>query len=110
MSELLLRELRDPRLRGVHLTRVEVSRDLARARLFFRTLPGAATAAEASEGLAAAAPYVRRELGRSMHIRGAPELEFEHDLILEEGERIDELLRGTGPGNPAREAGDGEPD
>ena len=92
VGELLLREVRDPRVRGVHLTDVSVSADLGSARLSWRPLPGSATAEEAEVGLRAAAGFLRRELGRSMNIRHVPELDFELDPTPEEGDRIDDLL------------------
>jgi ribosome-binding factor A len=92
VSELLLRELRDPRLAGVHVTRVEMTGDLSRARLHYRTTPGQASPEDAAEGVRHAASFLRRELARTMRLRAVPELEFRLDELVDEGDRIERLL------------------
>jgi ribosome-binding factor A len=115
-SELLLREVRDPRVQGVHFTRVEMTSDLSLARLFWRTLPGR-DAEQAAAGLRAAGGFLRRELAQTLDLRKMPELRFELDTLPDEADRVEELLaqvRATGsagtPGSSGPEADDGPED
>jgi ribosome-binding factor A len=90
---MLVREVKDPRLRGITLTRVEMSDDLRHARVFFSHLEGAARAAAAIAGFRSAAGFIRREIGRSLRLRFTPELDFAFDPGPERAARIDVLLR-----------------
>lgn len=90
-------ELRDPRVQGVTLTAVRTAPDLTHARVMIRVLGDQAARAEALEGLAAAAPYLRKALGQALHIRRVPELSFEVDATLEHAARIEELLHEVRP-------------
>ncbi len=103
MLEVLADELErmsDPRLELVTLTGVNVSRDLGYAKVYYSTL-GATTAGasesfadEAGDALRAAAPHLRRLVGREMRIRQVPQLTFEVDAGIVAGQRIEEILRG----------------
>ena len=93
VMDLLVRGVRDPRLAGVHVTRVDMTADLSRANLYFRTLPGGPDPAEAEEACKRAAGFLRKEIGRSLRLRATPELVFQHDDLPEQGDRIEELLR-----------------
>ena len=103
MLEVLADELErmsDPRLELVTLTGVDVTRDLAYAKVYYSTL--AAAAADAPAGLAenagdalrAATPRLRDLVGRQMRIRQVPKLTFVPDPGIIAGQRIEELLRG----------------
>ena len=83
LAELIRDELRDPRLALVSMTSVEVSRDLAYARVYVTLLGDPAERAERVAELNRAAPLLRRELGRRMHIRTVPKLEFRYDEVVE---------------------------
>lgn len=96
-AELLLRELRDPRLAGVHLTRAEVTRDLSRASLYFRTMPGGASREQAEAAARSAASFLRHELGRSLRLRATPEIVLRYDELPDAGARIEELLGSVRP-------------
>jgi ribosome-binding factor A len=91
---LLQREVRDPRVIGVTITRVEMTGDLSQARVFFRCLPGGAASDDVARGLASASGFLRREASRTLRLRHAPELRFEPDDLPEQGQRIDDLLAG----------------
>ena len=93
LSALLIRDLRDPRLRGVTLTRVSVSDDLRHCRVFFSHLAGAQQGAVAIAGFQRAAGFIRREVGRALGLRFTPDFDFEFDPGLEHAARIDALLR-----------------
>jgi ribosome-binding factor A len=92
LSHLVHRRLKDPRVRNVTVTEVRTSPDLSHATVFLRSDAPVAVE-EAIEGLESAAGYLRRELGRIMHIRKIPEFRFIADHGLERAGRIEELLR-----------------
>ena len=92
VSELVLRKVRDPRVGLVTITSVEVAGDLGSARVYVRTQDPNDELNESLAGLEAAAPFLRRELGRSLHLRRVPELRFEQDHSLDQARRIEEIL------------------
>ncbi|MGB5062992.1 MAG: 30S ribosome-binding factor RbfA, partial [Candidatus Competibacter sp.] len=83
LADLIRAELRDPQLALVSMTSVEVSRDLAYARIYVTSMGEPAERAERVAELNRAAPLLRRELGRRMHIRIVPKLEFRYDEVVE---------------------------
>jgi ribosome-binding factor A len=92
LARLLLREVRDPRLRGVTVTAVKMTADLRLARVYYRTLPGAAAGREVGRALAKAAPFLRSAAGKALGLRVTPELRFEYDSLPEVAERVESLL------------------
>jgi len=90
LSELIRRELRDPRLGMVTITEVRVSSDLGSAKVFFSVL--GAQPQQAQEILEAAAPLLRGPLGRALGIRHSPELRFVQDELIESGARLSALI------------------
>lgn len=92
LAELIRNELGDPRLALVSMTSIEVSRDLAYARIYVTLLGDPAERTERVAELNRAAPLLRRELGRRMHIRTIPKLEFRYDEVVEHGARLSALI------------------
>lgn len=92
LSELLLREVKDPRLAGVVVTAVELAGDMKSARAFFSVVGDAERERQAADGLHQAAGYLRRELGRRMRLHEPPQLEFRRDLGFERADRVQRLL------------------
>lgn len=95
LNELLQFETKDPRLDGVTLTAVELSRDLSVARVYFSTLDPDADAGPVQKGLENAAGFLRGKLGQAIKVRHVPELRFEHDDSAAEGQRISDLIEGA---------------
>jgi ribosome-binding factor A len=93
ISQLLLRDLKDPRLRGTTLTQVRVTDDLRHARVLFSHMGGSAHAAEAIKGFQSASGFIRRHIGRALQLRYTPELVFEFDPGIESAARVEALLR-----------------
>lgn len=93
LSTMLLRDLRDPRLRGVGLTRVKMSDDLRHGRVYFSHLEGRSRAADAIKGFDSASGFIRRQIGRALGLRYTPDFDFEFDPGLESAARVDALLR-----------------
>ena len=93
ISELVVRDLKDPRLGFVTFTRVELSDDLRHAKVFVSILGSEPEKARTLQGLASATGYIRRHLGRSLRLRYTPELTFLIDESMEHGAKIAQLLR-----------------
>jgi ribosome-binding factor A len=103
MLEVLADELErmsDPRLELVTLTGVDVTRDLAYAKVYYSTLAAAAAevpagfAENAGDALLSATPRLRDLVGRQMRIRQVPKITFVPDPGILAGQRIEEILRG----------------
>ena len=93
LSDLLLRQLKDPRLaQFVSITRVVISPDLSHARVFVSVMGSEEEKASTLEGLTAAANYLRRELNNRISLRRMPELSFRRDDSLEKGAHVLDLL------------------
>ena len=92
LSEMLRREVRDPRLKPVTITHVKVSPDLTHAWVYYEFLSGDSHDPLQREILDEAAGYLRGPLGRALRLRLSPELHFEPDLELERGNRLDALI------------------
>ena len=92
LSALLHAELKDPRVGMITLTGVEVSPDLAHAKVFFTTLGDAEALARTEVGLKRAAGFLRSELGRRLKLRVTPEVRFVHDPSVERGARLSRLI------------------
>ena len=91
LGDLLLREVSDPGLAGLVISDVEVSRDLAHAKVYYLA-PGGADPAEREKALARAAGFLRRKLGERLRLRLVPELVFRPDTTLDTASRIEHLL------------------
>jgi ribosome-binding factor A len=92
LSYVLQRKVKDPRLGGITLTRVEVTEDLRYARVFYSVLATEEVKVAVAAGLERARGYVKRELGRRLQLRRMPDIAFCYDDSLEYGSRIHRLL------------------
>ncbi len=92
LSELLLTEIKDPRLAGVVISAVDLSGDLKLARAFFSVFGDDERVRQAADGLQQARGFLRRESGRRMRLHNPPELEFRRDKGFERADRVQRLL------------------
>ncbi|MCX5824866.1 MAG: 30S ribosome-binding factor RbfA [Deltaproteobacteria bacterium] len=92
ISNLLLKQVRDPRIGLVTITGVKVTDDLRTARVFFVELGKDQCSEEVQAGLGKAAGFLRRELGRRLQLRCVPELVFAYDPSFAYGNRIERLI------------------
>lgn len=92
LNELLRFESKDPRLEGVTLTAVDLSRDLSVARVYYSLLDPEGDPAPVREGLEKAAGFLRSKLGRAIKVRHVPQLRFEYDDSAAEAQRISHLI------------------
>jgi ribosome-binding factor A len=91
LSELLQRELRDPRVGMITITGVDVSPDFSHAKVFFTVLEKQRLE-DAREGLRRAAGFLRSRLARRIKLYTTPELRFEYDESVERGDRLSRLI------------------
>lgn len=92
LSELFLREMRDPRLQGLTVTDVTVDREIQYAEIYVHALGEDERQDEVLEALERATGYLRREVAGFLRTRSVPQLRFHWDPTLEHAERINELL------------------
>ncbi len=92
LSELLLREVGDPRLLGLTITRVELDQELQFARVWVNALGEEEREAEILMALGHAKGFLRREVGKRVRLRKTPDLQFRWDSTLEQGERMNQLI------------------
>ena len=85
--------LRDPRIGFITITGVKVSPDLRVARVYWSSLGDEAARRETQAGLDAAKGFVRREVTARVKLRVSPEVFFVFDGSVQEGDKIDRLLR-----------------
>jgi ribosome-binding factor A len=103
LSGLLRSELKDPRVRMVTLTGVEVSPDLAHAKVFFTVLGNSEALAQTESGLKRAAGFLRSQLGARLKLRMTPELHFHYDSSVEHGIHLSQLIDAAVSGRKERE-------
>ena len=89
---LLAREVHDPGIGFVTITRVKVSPDLQLARAYYTQLGDEAARKETRKALDRAIPFLRRQIGARMRLRRVPELRFEFDESVEKQDRIEKIL------------------
>jgi ribosome-binding factor A len=94
LSQLILRDVSDPRLHGITITDVELDPELLFAKVYVNALGEEDRQQEVMIGLEHARGFLRREVAKRVRLRKAPELLFRWDESLERGERIDALLAG----------------
>jgi ribosome-binding factor A len=92
LAGILHEELKDPRLGMISISGVEVSRDLAHARVYISVLGGEEDASETIKVLNKAAGFLRHQLGQRMRLRAVPQMRFLYDESLAEGARMDALI------------------
>lgn len=92
LMQLLRTEVKDPRAALVTITAVEVSRDLAYAKVFFTLLDNKHAPDEVAAALNGAAGFLRHELSRIMLMRSVPQLKFVFDASLAHAAHMDALI------------------
>lgn len=96
IGALLLSEIKEPRVQGVTVTRVESADDMQSARIFYRSIFTTAEQKQEIEaiqiGLEKIQGFIRHALGKSLRLKKIPQLKFIYDAGLERHSRIEELL------------------
>lgn len=92
MGAILAREVRDPGIGFLTVTRVKVAPDLQQARIYYTTLGDPAERKKTARALDRALPFIRRALGTRLNLRRVPELAFQFDESVAHQARVEELL------------------
>ncbi|MGH8552580.1 MAG: 30S ribosome-binding factor RbfA, partial [Methylococcales bacterium] len=93
LARIVQSEIKDPRFGFMTINEVELSRDLAVARVYFTVLGKTHAQVEQNRAMIdRSIPFIRRELAQRTRIRVLPELRFIHDESVDQGMRIDDLL------------------
>jgi ribosome-binding factor A len=92
ISDMLLREIKDPRIAFASITSVDVAPDLRHAKVLVSVLGSERERKSTMAGLRSAAGYIRRELGQRLHLKYTPEIRIIYDDSIEEGSRILSLI------------------
>lgn len=92
LADLLAREVRDPGIGFVTITRVKVTEDLMQARVFYTALGDQTARQKTARALERALPFLRRALGERLRLRRVPEVTFAIDEAVGHQARVEELL------------------
>jgi ribosome-binding factor A len=93
VTTMISRELHDPAVGFVTITRVQVSPDLQHARVYYTSLGDDATRRNTGRALERASGFMRRQIGQRLRLRRAPELHFEFDESIGHQDRVEQLLK-----------------
>jgi ribosome-binding factor A len=91
-SQIILYELRDPRIQLVTITKVDISDDLRHATIYFSVFGDEAQRRTAARGLASARGLVRSRVAKSLRLREAPLITFEFDPTIERAIEVSRLI------------------
>ncbi len=92
LASLLAREVHDPGIGFVTLTRVQVSPDLQLARVWYTVLGDEKSRTASGKALGRAAPFLRRQIGARLRLKRTPELTFLYDESIAGQDRIEQIL------------------
>jgi ribosome-binding factor A len=103
LAMMIARELHDPGIGFVTITRVQVSPDLQHARVYYTALGDDKARRNSDRALQRAIPFLRRQIGSRLRLKRVAELEFVYDQSIAGQDRIEQLLneiRTQGPTAP----------
>ncbi len=92
LAELLLYDVKDPRLDQVTVSGVKLSGDRSRATIFFSLIGDEERERQAADGFAAAGSFLRREMAHRMRLKIIPELAFERDPSYAYGDHMERVF------------------
>ncbi len=93
VSSILQEDVNDPRVRQVTVTRVEVTRDLRQARVFYVTFVDESVKNDVKEGLKRAGSFVRGELARRISMKFIPRISFREDREHQRNETMSDVFK-----------------
>jgi ribosome-binding factor A len=97
LGSLLARDVHDPGIGFITITRVQMTPDLQQARVFYTTLGDDQARANSAKALLRAAPFLRRQIGARLRLRRVPDLTFLYDESIAGQDRIEQLLKEIRP-------------
>ena len=92
LSEILIREISDPRLQQIYITDVKIDKELSYADVFVSAVEGVARSAEVLAGLESASGFLKRTLTARIELRAFPRLRFHWDMTPENADHIEKIL------------------
>ena len=96
LSELISRQVQDPGIGFLTITRVKLTPDLQLARVFYTTIGDDRARRDTARALGRATPFLRRQVASRLRLRRVPELEFLFDESIEQQDRIEQILQDLG--------------
>ena len=93
LSVLLAREVQDPGIGFLTITRVKVTPDLQQARVFYTIIGDDKARKDAARALGRALPFLRRQVGQRLRLRSVPVLQFMYDDSIEQQDRIERIIQ-----------------
>jgi ribosome-binding factor A len=92
LSEMLIREISDPRLKQIYVTDVKVDKELAYADIYVSAVEGVSRSADVLAGLESASGFIRKNLASRVELRTFPRLRFHWDMTPENADQIEKVL------------------
>jgi len=92
LSDMLIREINDPRLKLIYVTDVKVDRELAYADIYVSAVEGVSRSADVLAGLESASGFIKRNLASRVELRAFPRLRFHWDMTPENADHIEKVL------------------
>jgi ribosome-binding factor A len=105
LTQLIAREVHDPGIGFLTLTKVKVTSDLQIARVYYTSYGDAKAQSETGKALRRALPFLRRQIGQRVRLRRVPELEFFYDASIAQHDRIEQILQELKAETDARDEG-----
>jgi ribosome-binding factor A len=93
LASLLTREVHDPGIGFLTITRVKLSPDLQQARVYYTSIGDDKAKRESARALDRATPFLRRQVGQRLRLKRVPELTFFYDESIEQGDRVARILQ-----------------
>ncbi len=93
LTQLIARDVHDPGIGFITLTKVTVTPDLQIARIYYTTLGDANAQKDTGKALQRASPFLRRQVAQRIRLRRVPELEFFYDKTIAQHDRVEQILQ-----------------
>ena len=93
LASLLTRDVHDPGIGFLTITRVKLSPDLQQARVYYTSIGDDKAKRESARALDRATPFLRRQIGQRLRLKRVPELTFFYDESIEQGDRVERILQ-----------------
>jgi ribosome-binding factor A len=93
LSQLIARDVHDPGIGFITLTRVSVTADLQLARIYYTTLGDEKAQKDTAKALTRATPFLRRQIASRIRLRRVPEIIFYYDQSIANTDRIEQILQ-----------------
>jgi ribosome-binding factor A len=93
VADMLTREVKDPRIGMVSITEVKLSKDLRHAHIYYSVMGEEKAVSDSMIGLKRATGFIQRQLGHRLSLRYTPIVDFRFDTSLEQGSRMEQIIR-----------------